>query len=109
MIFMEKDTCKVDSARYFMDFTQDESCGKCVPCRVSTKRILEILECICGGLGRDSDIDTLEMLSVQIKQTSVRDLDRVRPPRLRVQSSYSAASLKLKSMRNAAWQRVAVL
>ncbi len=79
VIVMDEDTCMVDIARYFMDFTQDESCGKCVPCRVGTKRILEILERICGGQGRDGDIETLEMLSAQIKQTSLCGLGQGAP------------------------------
>ena len=79
VIVMDEDTCMVDIARYFMDFTQDESCGKCVPCRVGTKRILEILERICGGEGRDGDIETLEMLSTQIQQTSLCGLGQGAP------------------------------
>jgi NADH:ubiquinone oxidoreductase subunit F (NADH-binding)/(2Fe-2S) ferredoxin len=79
VIVMDEDTCMVDIARYFMDFTQDESCGKCVPCRVGTKRILEILERICGGQGRDGDIETLEMLSTQIQQTSLCGLGQGAP------------------------------
>ena len=62
MIVMDEDTCMVDIARFFMEFTQDESCGKCTPCRVGTRRILEILTRICGGEGKDGDIETLEML-----------------------------------------------
>lgn len=71
MIVMDEDTCMVDIARYFMEFTQEESCGKCVPCRVGTRRILEILERICAGEGRPQDLDTLEMLCRQIQQTSL--------------------------------------
>ncbi len=67
MIVMDEDTCMVDIARYFMDFTQDESCGKCTPCRVGTRRLLEILERICNGEGRHGDIEQLEMLCEQIK------------------------------------------
>jgi NAD-dependent dihydropyrimidine dehydrogenase PreA subunit len=61
----------VDMARFFMEFTQDESCGKCTPCRVGTRRILEILQRICGGEGKDGDIDTLDMLCKNIKATSL--------------------------------------
>lgn len=71
MIVMDEDTCMVDIARYFMEFTQEESCGKCVPCRVGTRRILEILERICAGKGRPEDLDTLEMLCREIQQTSL--------------------------------------
>ena len=67
MIVMDEDTCMVDIARYFMDFTQDESCGKCTPCRVGTRRLLEILEQICNGEGRHGDIEQLETLCDQIK------------------------------------------
>jgi len=71
VIVMDEETCMVDIARYFMDFTQDESCGKCVPCRVGTRRILDILNRIREGKGQESDLDTLEMLCTQIKQTSL--------------------------------------
>jgi NADH:ubiquinone oxidoreductase subunit F (NADH-binding)/(2Fe-2S) ferredoxin/NAD-dependent dihydropyrimidine dehydrogenase PreA subunit len=62
MIVMDEDTCMVDIARFFMEFTQEESCGKCTPCRVGTRRILEILQRICDGKGRDGDIEQLESL-----------------------------------------------
>ena len=71
LVVMDDETCMVDIARYFMDFVQDESCGKCVPCRVGTRRILEILNRICAGNGKDGDIETLEMLSRQITATSL--------------------------------------
>jgi NADH-quinone oxidoreductase subunit F len=61
----------VDVARYFLDFVQDESCGKCVPCRVGTKRMLEILERICAGHGEMADIDRLVTLGRQIKDTAL--------------------------------------
>lgn len=79
MIVMDEDTCMVDIARFFMEFTQDESCGKCTPCRVGTKRILEILERICAGHGKDGDIETLEMLCQQIKATSLCGLGQGAP------------------------------
>jgi NADH:ubiquinone oxidoreductase subunit F (NADH-binding)/(2Fe-2S) ferredoxin/NAD-dependent dihydropyrimidine dehydrogenase PreA subunit len=79
MIVMDEETCMVDIARYFMEFTQDESCGKCVPCRVGTRRILEILERICDGKGQQSDIQTLEMLSAHIKSTSLCGLGQGAP------------------------------
>ena len=62
LVVMDEDTCMVDIARFFMEFTQDESCGKCMPCRVGTERMLEILERICDGEGKDGDIERLEML-----------------------------------------------
>jgi len=62
-----------------MEFTQDESCGKCTPCRVGTRRLLEILERICGGEGRDGDIEMLEELSQQIQTTSLCGLGQGAP------------------------------
>ena len=79
MIVMDEDTCMVDIARFFMDFTQDESCGKCVPCRIGNKRILEILERICNGKGEDGDIEKLEMLCEQIMATSLCGLGQGAP------------------------------
>jgi NADH:ubiquinone oxidoreductase subunit F (NADH-binding)/Pyruvate/2-oxoacid:ferredoxin oxidoreductase delta subunit/(2Fe-2S) ferredoxin len=79
MIILDEDTCMVDIARYFMDFTQDESCGKCIPCRVGTRRILDILERICDGKGQHGDIETLQMLSAQIKSTSLCGLGQGAP------------------------------
>ena len=71
LIVMDEDTCMVDIARFFMEFTQDESCGKCTPCRVGTRRILDILENICDGKGKMGILRTLEMLCKQIKATSL--------------------------------------
>jgi NADH:ubiquinone oxidoreductase subunit F (NADH-binding)/Pyruvate/2-oxoacid:ferredoxin oxidoreductase delta subunit len=71
MIVMDDENCMVDMARFFMEFTQDESCGKCTPCRVGTRRILEILQGICAGEGKEGDIETLEMLCKNIKATSL--------------------------------------
>lgn len=79
MIVMDEGTCMVDIARFFMEFTQDESCGKCTPCRVGTRRILEILERICAGQGRNGDIEILEMLCQQIKTTSLCGLGQGAP------------------------------
>ncbi|NPV56363.1 MAG: NADH-quinone oxidoreductase subunit NuoF [Anaerolineae bacterium] len=79
IIIMDEDTCMVDIARFFMEFTQDESCGKCVPCRIGTRRILEILTRICDGNGRDGDIETLEFLSQQIKADSLCGLGQGAP------------------------------
>jgi ferredoxin len=69
----------VDIARFFMEFTQDESCGKCVPCRVGTHRLLEMLESICEGKGKDGDIETLELLCKQISATSLCGLGQGAP------------------------------
>ena len=70
MIVMDEDTCMVDMARYFLNFTRDESCGKCNYCRIGTKRMLEILERITNGEGRDGDIEKLEELAAKIKDGS---------------------------------------
>jgi len=71
LIIMDEDTCMVDTARFYMDFIRDESCGKCVACRIGTKRMLEILERITKGLGEEKDIDLLTELSETIKQTAM--------------------------------------
>jgi len=79
LIVMDEDTCMVDVARYFLDFVQDESCGKCVPCRVGTKRMLEILDRICEGKGEMADIDRLISLGNQIKDTALCGLGQTAP------------------------------
>ncbi len=79
LVVMDEETCMVDIARYFMDFVQDESCGKCVPCRVGTRRILDILDRICEGKGREGDIELLESLSKQIITTSLCGLGQGAP------------------------------
>lgn len=79
MVVMDEDTCMVDIARYFLSFTRDESCGKCVPCRVGTKQLLDILENICNGKGRLEDIDLLLELSESIKAGSLCALGGTAP------------------------------
>lgn len=79
MIVMDEDTCMVDIARFFMEFTQDESCGKCIPCRVGTRRILEILENICEGTGKAGDIETLRSLCKEIRENSLCGLGQGAP------------------------------
>lgn len=79
LVIMDEETCMVDIARFFMEFTQDESCGKCTPCRVGTRRILEILERICDGKGQPDDIETLETLCAEIKQDSLCGLGQGAP------------------------------
>ena len=69
----------VDMARFFMEFIQEESCGKCVPCRVGTKRMLEILERICKGEGEEGDVEKLIKLGGQIKETSLCGLGQTAP------------------------------
>jgi NADH-quinone oxidoreductase subunit F/NAD(P)H dehydrogenase (quinone)/NADP-reducing hydrogenase subunit HndC len=78
-IVMDQNTCMVDMARFFMDFIQDESCGKCTPCREGTRRLLEILRKICAGRGEAGDIETLEELSGVIKETSLCGLGQTGP------------------------------
>ena len=79
MIVMDEDTCMVDLARYFLSFTQSESCGKCVMCRAGTKQMLDILENICNGRGRLEDIDLLLELSEAIKAGSLCALGGTAP------------------------------
>ncbi|MFP4474445.1 MAG: NADH-quinone oxidoreductase subunit NuoF [Desulfatibacillaceae bacterium] len=79
MIVMDDTTCMVDMARYFMDFIQDESCGKCTPCREGTRRMLEILERICDGKGVPGDIETLEELSATISDSALCGLGQTGP------------------------------
>ena len=79
LVAMDEDTCMVDIARFFMEFTQDESCGKCTPCRVGTRRILEILTRICDGKGKPEDIDTLRQLCDQINENSLCGLGKGAP------------------------------
>jgi NADH-quinone oxidoreductase subunit F len=79
MIVMDEDTCMVDMARYFLDFTRKESCGKCNYCRVGTKRMLEILERITQGKGEDGDIELLEELAGKIKDGSMCGLGQTAP------------------------------
>ena len=79
LIVMDEDTCMVDLARFFLDFTVDESCGKCTPCRVGTKRLLEILDKIISGNGELEDIDKLEELSNYIKSASLCGLGQTAP------------------------------
>lgn len=74
MVVMDSSTCMVDVARFFLKFTQSESCGKCTPCREGTKRMLEILDRICSGEGREGDIELLEELGAHICQTSLCQL-----------------------------------
>ena len=76
MVVMDENTCMVDIARFFLDFTCDESCGKCVPCREGTKRILEILERIVAGKGKMEDIDRLEELSELVTEASLCGLGK---------------------------------
>jgi len=79
MIVMDEDTCMVDVARFYLEFTVDESCGKCTPCREGTKRLLEILEKICEGKGTEEDLQRLESLAYTIKSASLCGLGQTAP------------------------------
>ena len=79
MVVMDDTTCMVDMARFFLDFTCKESCGKCTYCRLGTKRMLEILERITAGEGREGDIELLEELSYKVKDGSLCGLGQTAP------------------------------
>ncbi len=79
LVVMDEESCMVDVAKYFTQFTQAESCGKCVPCRIGTKRLLEILERITKGNGRQGDIELLERLSRDVIATSLCGLGQSAP------------------------------
>jgi ferredoxin len=76
---MDEDNCMVDIAKFYLDFTKDESCGKCTPCRVGTKRMLEILERITEGHGTAEDLDNLEQLAYMIKDSALCGLGQTAP------------------------------
>lgn len=79
MIVMDEDTCMVDVARYFLNFTQQESCGKCVPCRLGTKQMVDILNGIVEGNGREGDIELLETIGNNVKLSSLCGLGQTAP------------------------------
>jgi NADH-quinone oxidoreductase subunit F len=79
LIVMDDDACMVDVARFFLEFCQDESCGKCAPCRIGTKRMLEILERICDGHGVEGDVERLIELGNTIKDTALCGLGQTAP------------------------------
>jgi len=79
LIIMDNETCMVDMARFFMEFTQDESCGKCTPCRVGTKRLLEIHQKICAGQGEPGDLELLDTLCTEIMRDSLCGLGQGAP------------------------------
>ncbi len=79
LIVMDEATCMVDIARYFLDFVQAESCGKCTPCRVGTKKMLDILESICAGTAKMEDLDILERLAADICKASLCGLGQTAP------------------------------
>jgi len=79
MVVMDESTCMIDLAKFFLNFTQEESCGKCTFCRLGTKRMLEMLERITEGKGEDGDIEKLENLAHQIKNNSLCGLGQTAP------------------------------
>lgn len=79
LIVMDEDTCMVDIAKFFLEFTVDESCGKCAPCRIGTRRMLEILEKITNGQGTMEDLDKLEDLAAHLKSNSLCALGQTAP------------------------------
>ena len=79
LVVMDEDTCMVDVAKFFLNFTQSESCGKCTPCREGTKRMLEILTRITEGQGREGDIELLEDMAKNIKETALCGLGQTAP------------------------------
>jgi NADH-quinone oxidoreductase subunit F/NADP-reducing hydrogenase subunit HndC len=79
MIVMDEDNCMVDIAKFFLEFMVDESCGKCPPCRIGTRRMYEILEKITEGKGTIQDVDNLELLATNIKMSSLCALGQTSP------------------------------
>ncbi|HOJ68578.1 MAG TPA: NADH-ubiquinone oxidoreductase-F iron-sulfur binding region domain-containing protein, partial [Candidatus Hydrogenedentes bacterium] len=79
LVVMDEDTCMVDIARYFLTFTQQESCGKCVPCRIGTRAMLQLLENISKGLGRPEDLEQLEEIAETVKSGSLCGLGQTAP------------------------------
>ena len=79
LIVMDEDNCMVDMAKFFLEFTVDESCGKCTPCRIGTRRLLELLEKITSGNGTMEDLDKIEKLSYYIKENSLCGLGQTAP------------------------------
>jgi NADH:ubiquinone oxidoreductase subunit F (NADH-binding)/NAD-dependent dihydropyrimidine dehydrogenase PreA subunit len=79
MVVLDEDDCMVDIARYFLQFTQDQSSGKCIPCRIGTRRMLDILNRLCEGEGREGDLDELERLSAHVQAASLCGLGQTAP------------------------------
>lgn len=87
LIVMDEDTCMVDIAKFFLEFTVDESCGKCTPCRVGTKRLLELLTKITDGKGTMEDLDKITELAEFIKANSLCGLGQTAPNPVRASNS----------------------
>ncbi len=79
LVVMDEDTCMVDVARFFLEFMQEESCGKCIPCRLGIRRMLDILNRICDGLGQSEDLQELDVLGRQIKMIALCGLGKTSP------------------------------
>jgi len=79
LVVLDESDCMVDIARYFLEFTQNQSCGKCTFCRVGTRRMLDILERLCAGHGRKGDIEELEHLAEMVRQGSLCGLGKTAP------------------------------
>ena len=79
LVVLDESDCMVDIARYFLEFTQDQSCGKCAPCRIGTRRMLDIMERLCAGEGKRGDLDELEHLAVTVKNASLCGLGSTAP------------------------------
>ena len=79
LVVMDEDTCMVDMARFFMDFTSNESCGKCTPCRIGTTRMKEMLDAICDGRGKPDDVDRLRWLGESIQDSALCGLGNSAP------------------------------
>ena len=79
LVVLDESDCMVDITRYFLEFTQDQSCGKCTPCRIGTRRMLDILTRLCQGDGRPGDLERLEELAKQVKQSSLCGLGKTAP------------------------------
>jgi NADH-quinone oxidoreductase subunit F len=79
LVVLDETDCMVDIARYFLSFTQDQSCGLCTPCRVGTRRMLEILDRLCNGEGRSDDLEKLEHLARMVQAGSLCGLGRTAP------------------------------
>jgi NADH:ubiquinone oxidoreductase subunit F (NADH-binding)/ferredoxin len=88
MVVMDEDTCMVDMARYFLSFTQDESCGKCMPCRLGTRQMLDVIEDISQGRGEPEDIELLESVAEAVQKGSLCGLGQTAPNPVRTTLRY---------------------
>jgi len=88
LVVMDDTACMVDMARFFLQFTQNESCGKCTFCRIGTKRMLEILDRLCAGEGKSGDIERLEKLCESVRSTSLCGLGQTAPNPVRTTLRY---------------------